>query len=48
MLSGMSGLPAWGGSGPSREDEAAAPASADDLAQIKRQLAELQQKLSKL
>jgi polyhydroxyalkanoate synthesis repressor PhaR len=47
-MSGMSGLPGWGGSGPSREDDAPGSGSADDLAQIKRQLAELQQKLSKL
>jgi polyhydroxyalkanoate synthesis repressor PhaR len=48
-MSGMSGVPGWGGSGPAREeDEAAGTASADDLAQIKKQLAELQKKLSKL
>lgn len=42
----MGGLPAWGSSGPAKEDEAGdSPA---DLAEIKRQLAELQSKLSKL
>jgi polyhydroxyalkanoate synthesis repressor PhaR len=44
----MGGLPGWGASGPGREDEAPAPSSADDLSEIKKQLAELQQKLSKL
>ena len=49
MKTFMSGLPGWGGSGPAREDatEAAAP-DTDELAQIKRQLAGLQKKLSKL
>lgn len=49
MKTFMSGLPGWSGSGPAREDapEAAAP-DTDELAQIKRQLAELQKKLSKL
>lgn len=50
MLSGMSGMPGvpgWGGSGPAR-DEDETTSSADDLAQIKKQLAELQKKLSKL
>jgi polyhydroxyalkanoate synthesis repressor PhaR len=46
-MSGMSGVPGWSGSGPGRnEDETTS--SADDLAQIKKQLAELQKKLSKL
>ena len=52
MLAGMPGLPGvsgWGGSGPGRDDEdSGGAASADDLAQIKKQLAELQKKLSKL
>jgi polyhydroxyalkanoate synthesis repressor PhaR len=52
MLAGMPGMPGvsgWGGSGPAREDEdSGGTASADDLAQIKKQLAELQKKLSKL
>ena len=43
----MAGMPGWGGSGPAREEEAPAP-SGDDLADIKKQLAELQKKLSKL
>ncbi|MES2667393.1 MAG: polyhydroxyalkanoate synthesis repressor PhaR [Pseudomonadota bacterium] len=42
----MGGLPAWGSSGPAKEDDTGdSPA---DLAEIKRQLAELQSKLSKL
>ncbi len=48
MLSGMSGLPGWSGSGPAREDDGGPAGSADDLAQIKKQLADLQNKLSKL
>ncbi|NJM83083.1 MAG: polyhydroxyalkanoate synthesis repressor PhaR [Tabrizicola sp.] len=43
MMGGMSG---WGSSGPAREEEAVA--TSDDLAEIKKQLAELQKKLSKL
>jgi polyhydroxyalkanoate synthesis repressor PhaR len=46
-MSGMSGVPGWSGSGPGR-DEDETTSSADDLAQIKKQLAELQKKLSKL
>lgn len=42
----MGGMPGWGGSGPAREEEA--PATPDDIADIKKQLAELQKKLSKL
>jgi polyhydroxyalkanoate synthesis regulator protein len=41
----MVGMPGWAGSGPAKEEE---PASADDIADIKKQLAELQKKLSKL
>ncbi len=48
MKSMMGGLPGWGGSGPAREEDEKAPASADELAQIRKQLAELQAKLSKL
>ena len=44
----MGGMPGWGGSGPTREDDAPAPAAPDDIAEIKQQLAELQKKLSKL
>lgn len=46
LKSVMGGMPGWSGSGPSREEEA--PASSDDIADIKKQLAELQKKLSKL
>ena len=49
LIGGMPSMPGWSGSGPAREDEGSeAPASADELAQIKKQLAELQKKLSKL
>jgi polyhydroxyalkanoate synthesis repressor PhaR len=45
----MAGMPGWSGSGPGKEGEEGEPsASADELAQIKKQLAELQKKLSKL
>jgi polyhydroxyalkanoate synthesis regulator protein len=47
MKSMMGGMPGWAGAA-AREDEAKAPASADELAQIRKQLAELQTKLSKL
>ncbi len=48
-MPGLGGVPGWGGSGPAPEPEApAAKDSPEDLAEIKRQLAELQQKLSKL
>jgi polyhydroxyalkanoate synthesis regulator protein len=43
----MGGMAGWGGSGPAPEPAEAKP-DADDLAAIKRQLAELQSKLSKL
>ncbi|PJF08778.1 polyhydroxyalkanoate synthesis repressor PhaR [Pseudorhodobacter sp. MZDSW-24AT] len=46
MKTMMTGVPGWGSSGP--EAEADEPTSAEDLAQIKKQLAELQKKLSKL
>jgi polyhydroxyalkanoate synthesis repressor PhaR len=48
MMSGMPTMPGWGGSGPAPEQDAPAKDSPEDLAEIKRQLAELQQKLSKL
>lgn len=50
MKAFMGGLPGWTGSGPVREDgtEETTPGKEDDIAQIKRQLAELQKKLSKL
>ena len=41
----MVGMPGWSGSGPAKEEE---PAASDDIAEIKKQLAELQKKLSKL
>jgi polyhydroxyalkanoate synthesis repressor PhaR len=41
----MGGMPGWGGSGPAKEEEST---SSDDIADIKKQLAELQKKLSKL
>jgi len=49
MQAFMGGIPGWGASGPAKEDTPAEAASKDDeLAQIKKQLAELQKKLSKL
>jgi len=48
LLAGMPAMPGWAGSGAAREDEPAEATSADDLAQIKKQLAELQRKLSRL
>jgi polyhydroxyalkanoate synthesis repressor PhaR len=47
LKSMMGGMAGWGGSGPARDDDTPA-ASPDDIAEIKRQLAELQNKLSKL
>lgn len=44
----MGGLPGWGATPPARDEGAPAPAAQDELVEIKRQLAELQQKLSKL
>ena len=41
----MVGMPGWGGSAPAKPEETSAP---EDLAEIKKQLAELQKKLSKL
>jgi polyhydroxyalkanoate synthesis repressor PhaR len=46
MKTMMSGVPGWSGSGPAPETDEVT--SAEDLAQIKKQLAELQKKLSKL
>jgi hypothetical protein len=49
LLSGMPTIPGWSSSGPEREGADSNDAGgADDLAQIKKQLAELQKKLSKL
>lgn len=45
LKSMMGGMPGWGGSGPAKEDDSTA---SDDIADIKKQLAELQKKLSKL
>ncbi|MFN3844838.1 MAG: polyhydroxyalkanoate synthesis repressor PhaR [Paracoccaceae bacterium] len=47
MKTMMAGVPGWSGSGPANDD-AEVPATSDELAQIKKQLAELQKKLSKL
>jgi polyhydroxyalkanoate synthesis repressor PhaR len=47
MKTMMVGVPGWGSPGPTK-DEAEPASNAEELAQIKRQLAELQQKLSKL
>lgn len=45
----MGGLPGWSGSGPAKEAAESAPQdAAEELAEIKRQFAELQKKLSKL
>ena len=54
MKTMMGGVPGWAGSGPAKDEAAtSAPASAgqspaDELAEIKKQFAELQKKLSKL
>lgn len=42
----MGGLPGWGGTGPERDEDKTA--STDELGEIRKQLAELQSKLSKL
>jgi polyhydroxyalkanoate synthesis repressor PhaR len=47
LLSAMPAVP-WGTSGPTRDEAAAEPTGPEDLAEIKRQLAELQKKLSRL
>ncbi len=48
MMGGMAGLPGWNGSGPAREEAQPSEEPSEDLAEIKRQFAELQKKLSKL
>jgi polyhydroxyalkanoate synthesis repressor PhaR len=48
MKTMMSGMPGWSGSGPAPDEAPSDAPSAEDLAQIRRQLAELQSKLSKL
>lgn len=47
MKTMMGGMPGWSGSGP-KADEASDTSVADELAEIKKQFAELQKKLSKL
>jgi polyhydroxyalkanoate synthesis repressor PhaR len=47
LLSAMPAVP-WGSSGPTRDEAAAESTGAEDLAEIKRQLADLQKKLSRL
>jgi polyhydroxyalkanoate synthesis repressor PhaR len=44
----MSGMPGWSGSGPAPDTPEKEPPAPGDLAEIRRQLAELQSKLSKL
>ena len=46
MKTMMGGVPGWSGSGPAKEEAAQDPA--EELAEIKKQFAELQKKLSKL
>lgn len=48
MKAFMGGLPGWNASGPAAETSAEPANKEDELAQIKRQLADLQKKLSKL
>lgn len=48
MKTMMGGLPGWGGTAPAREAPEAEKNSAEELAEIKKQLADLQKKLSKL
>ena len=48
LKSMLGGVPGWSGSGPAREADDSAANPADELAEIKRQFAELQKKLSKL
>lgn len=48
LKSMMGGMKGWGGSGPEPEQDKPGSTQSDDLDQIKKQLAELQSKLSKL
>ncbi|MBL4929879.1 polyhydroxyalkanoate synthesis repressor PhaR [Fuscibacter oryzae] len=48
MKTMMGGLPGWTGTAPAKEEGAPEPGSAEELAEIKKQFAELQKKLSKL
>jgi polyhydroxyalkanoate synthesis repressor PhaR len=47
MKTMLGGMPGWGGSGPAK-DAPDAPSSSDEIAAIRKQLEELQKKLSKL
>lgn len=47
MKTMLGGVPGWASSGPAKEDDGA-PSSSDEIAAIKKQLEELQKKLSKL
>ena len=48
MKTMMGGIPGWNAGSTGRGEEAPAPGSAEELAEIKKQFAELQKKLSKL
>lgn len=48
MKTMMGGVPGWSGSGPAKDESASDQSPADELAEIKKQFAELQKKLSKL
>lgn len=48
MKTMMGGLPGWSATTPAKEEGAPEPGSAEELAEIKKQFAELQKKLSKL
>lgn len=48
MKTMMGGMPGWTGTAATKEDGAPEPGSAEELAEIKKQFAELQKKLSKL
>jgi polyhydroxyalkanoate synthesis repressor PhaR len=48
MKTMMGGVPGWGSTGPSGDDAGATQDPAEELAEIKKQFAELQKKLSKL
>ena len=48
MKTMMGGVPGWGGTGPSSDDSGGSQDPAEELAEIKKQFAELQKKLSKL
>jgi polyhydroxyalkanoate synthesis repressor PhaR len=48
LLAGMPSMPGWAGTTSAAREEEPSPSSAEDLAQIKKQLADLQKRLSKL